>query len=242
MRTTVLSLDVLPMTQRPEPSGPRVSDRSGNAGELDPGALTNAELVSLAQREPIRGVALMHQRFSSEVNRLVWRLLGADPDHNDLVQQVFVKVLTNSHRLREPDRLGAWVQSITVNTVYEELRRREVRRIFLREWREPAIYPNLVHDVEVRDFLVQSKTIIEKLPAKERVVFMLHFVEGRTLAEVAELMDYSLATAKRRLSAANRRFESLLGKNPDLRRLLLERTQRIEQLGPDAAASSEEGA
>jgi RNA polymerase sigma factor (sigma-70 family) len=227
------------MTQRPEPSGPRVADRS-EPGEPDFDSLTNTDLVLIAQREPVRGVALMHRRFSAEVNRLVWRLLGADPDHNDLVQQVFVKVLTNSHRLREPERLGAWVQSITVNTVYEELRKREVRRIFLREWREPAIYPNLVHDVEVRDFLVQSKAIIEKLPAKERVVFMLHFVEGRTLAEVAELMDYSLATAKRRLAAANKRFESLLGNNADLRRLLEERKLRLEN-GAGAAAE-EEGA
>lgn len=236
----MLSLDVLPMTQRPEPSGPRVSDRGGqNEPDLD--SLSYSDLVAIAQREPVRGVALMHRRFSGEVNRLVWRLLGADPDHNDLVQQVFVKVLTNSHRLREPERLGAWVQSITVNTVYEELRKREVRRMFLREWREPAIYPNLVHDVEVRDFLVQSKAIIEKLPAKERVVFMLHFVEGRTLAEVAELMNYSLATAKRRLGAANRRFEALLGNNADLRRLLEERKQRLEGSADDTELA-EEGA
>lgn len=227
------------MTQCPEPSGPRVSDHAGQA-EPDLDSLTYTELVALAQREPVRGVALMHRRFSREVNRLVWRLLGADPDHNDLVQQVFVKVLTNSHRLREPERLGAWVQSITVNTVYEELRKREVRRMFLREWREPAIYPNLVHDVEVRDFLVQSKTIIEKLPAKERVVFMLHFVEGRTLAEVAELLNYSLATAKRRLAAANRRFEALLGNNTDLRQLLEERKRRLEE--DPAVAPAEEGA
>jgi RNA polymerase sigma-70 factor, ECF subfamily len=164
----------------------------------------------------------LHDRFAASVNRLVWRLLGADPDHNDIVQQVFFKVMRNGHRLRDPERLSAWVQSITVNTVYEELRRRDVRRLFVRDWGPVEFHPDLVRDVEVRDLLARTKALIERLPAKERVVFVLHHIEGRPLAEVAELSGFSLATAKRRLQSANRRFQSSLAKNADLKRLFSE--------------------
>lgn len=196
---------------------------------FQPGSVASDATTEAAQRDeelavrfrdnPVAAMADVHARFATEVNRLVWRLLGADPDHSDIVQQVFCKIMLNGHKLRDVTRLGGWVQSITVNTVYEELRRRDVRRIFQRDANSFSFHPDLVRDVEVRDLLLRAKRIIERLPAKERIVFALHFVEERSLPEVAELCDYSLATAKRRLNAANKRFAALAGKNSDLLKL-----------------------
>jgi len=183
-------------------------------------SLADAELLAHLRRDPNTAAPLVYARFKADVNRLVWRLLGADPDHHDLVQQVFIKVFRNCQRLREPEKFGAWVQSIAMNSVYEELRRREVRRLFLRDTQSSELYPSLVHDVEVRDQLRRSKAILEKLPAKERIVFLLHFLEERSLVEIAETCGYSLATAKRRLAAANRRFEALIARHPEFVRML----------------------
>jgi RNA polymerase sigma-70 factor, ECF subfamily len=186
-------------------------------------ARRDAELLERVRDEPVQGAGLLYARFSEDVNRLVWRLLGADADHHDIVQQVFLKILQHCDALREPEKLASWVQSITVNTVYEELRKREVRRIFLRESQPAEIHPSLVHDVEVRDFLMRAKSVLDKLPAKERIVFALHILEGQTLHEISATLGYSLATAKRRLSAAHRRFSSLIAHNPDLMRLFSQR-------------------
>ena len=179
----------------------------------------NVQLVERMRTDPVGAAPLLYARFAPAVNRLVWRLLGADPDHNDVVQHVFYRILRQGMRLREPERLDAWVQTIAANTVYELLRRRQVRRLFL-QGQPTEMHADLVRDVEVRDLLLRTKSVIERLPAKERMVFMLYFVEGRTLAEVAELGGYSLATAKRRLNRANQRFQHLLSKNPDLVELL----------------------
>jgi RNA polymerase sigma-70 factor, ECF subfamily len=178
------------------------------------------ELALRVQRDPIGHAAQVHERFAGDVNRLVWHLLGADPDHNDIVQQVFYKVLARVDRLREPEKIRGWVLTITTNAVYEELRRREVRRICLGERRPVEFHADLAHDVEVRDLLTHARAVLDRLPAKERVVFVLHFVEGLTLGEVAETCGYSMATAKRRLRAANRRFRKLVERTPDLLRML----------------------
>ncbi len=167
-----------------------------------------------ANRE--RGAALLFDTYSKMVNGLVWRLLGADPDHDDVVQQVFCSVLSSMERLRDPDKLGAWVRRITVNTVYGELRKREVRRLFLLKQPPASEVYVQTQDVETRDLLSRARQVMDKLPARERMVFLLHHVEGYTLNEVAELQGYSLATAKRRLSAADKRFQKLVQQNPDL--------------------------
>jgi RNA polymerase sigma-70 factor (ECF subfamily) len=150
------------------------------------------------------------------INRVVWRLLGADAEHDDVVQQVFVKIIRHSASLREPDKLHAWVQAITANVVYEELRQREARRQILRELPPAEIPPTLVHDVEVRDYLRRAKDVLDLLPAKERTVFSMVVLEGHPLESVAARLGYSHSTAKRRLGQARRRFSILLARNPEL--------------------------
>jgi RNA polymerase sigma-70 factor (ECF subfamily) len=206
------------MTERPL-EGPRPISVAGG-GPRSAAGLSAAELLALMQEDPSRGAPLFYDRFQREVNRLVWRLLGADPEHDDVVQQVFLTALRRVSAVRDPERLLAWVRTVTVNAVYDEVRKRRVRRLFLRDAAQNEVHPSLVHDVEVRDFLLRAKRVLDMMPAKERMVFLLHIVEGRGLSEIAELCGCSLATAKRRLARAHVRFDKLAARHPELLRLL----------------------
>ncbi len=176
-----------------------------------------AELLRSGSRDAARAV---YDRFSAAINRWVWRLLGADPEHDDVVQQVFVRVLKAGPHLREVDKLAGWVHAITINTVHGELRRRQVRRFFWRHSAPAALHGDFVREVEMRDLLVRAKSVIDKLPPAERIAFMLHYVDHHTPSEIAELCGYSLSTAKRRLAGATRRFEAIVAATPELARVL----------------------
>jgi RNA polymerase sigma-70 factor (ECF subfamily) len=56
------------------------------------------------------------------------------------------------------------------------------------------------------------------MPAAERVAFCLRYVDGKQLAEVAELCDCSLATIKRRLQKAEAKLEPLRNSFEELER------------------------
>lgn len=183
--------------------------------EISPGE-HHRHVLDVLERDPETGARLLFQAFSHDVNRLVWRVLGADPEHNDVVQQVFFKVLSQRHTLREPEKLRAWVHSIAVNTIYQELRRREVRRWLKLSWRPPKVHGDLVQEMEARDFLVVALRIIDRLPPAERLVFSLRYVEDRTLPEISELCGFSIGTTKRRLNAALTRFHRLVAAHPEL--------------------------
>lgn len=188
---------------------------SSPPAEVDRAALC-AELVELAQASPEAGLTELHRRFAGTVNRLVWRLLGPDPDHDDLVQQVFFAMLTSIRQLRDPGKLEVWVRTVTVNAVRQELRRRSVRRFFWNEQKHVRRVGDLVDEVESRDLLEQCLSVLDKIPTSQRLVFVLHFVEGHSLKEVAQMCGYSHITAKRRLKAANKRFRALVQHRPDL--------------------------
>ncbi len=64
-------------------------------------------------------------------------------------------------------------------------------------------------------------TILDRLPADERIAFVLRFVEHHPLAEVAELTRCSLATAKRRIARATKAFDEFAAEDPDLAALTM---------------------
>jgi RNA polymerase sigma-70 factor, ECF subfamily len=203
-------------------NGPWAARARGPVADV---ALTDEALVELLERDVRRGAAEIFDRFAPTVNRLVWRLLGADAEHDDLVQHVFCKIIMHAAKLRDPSRLAAWVQITTINTVYEELRRREIRRLFLRERVPPELHRDATQQVEARDLLLRTGAVLERISAKDRIVFVLHVVEGKPLEEIADLCGCSIRTTKRRLASANRRFKQLVSGQPDLAQLFAGRRE-----------------
>ena len=55
---------------------------------------------------------------------------------------------------------------------------------------------------EERAQIVRAYQLLEKLPADERIAWVLRYLEGETLEETARLCGCSLSTVQRRLRAA----------------------------------------
>lgn len=179
----------------------------------------NAALVSQVLDEPERGLALLHDRFARDVNRLVYRLLGPDGEHEDIVQQIFLNMIHSIGTVRDPGRLKFWVRSICVNVVRSELRKRSVRRAFIRA-APPAESGDLNAEVESAEFLARSSEVLQRLPSQERVVLVLYYLEEYSLPEIAEVCGFSTMTAKRRLSKARERFKKQMSRQPRFARLM----------------------
>jgi RNA polymerase sigma-70 factor, ECF subfamily len=144
----------------------------------------------------------LYQQYSAYVAALAYRILGRDAEVEDVVQDVFLAAVTGLHRLRDPGALKGWLASATVNVASRRLRRRKVLAVFGldaptdEEVSAPGASP------EEKVLLSQVYFALDALPVKDRVAWVLRNVEGESLDRVAELCDCSLATAKRRISAA----------------------------------------
>lgn len=164
---------------------------------------TDAELLERIRSRHPGAMSLLHARFGEEVNRLVWRILGADNEHDDLVQDIFIKLMAKVHRARDPEALTGWVRAVTVNAVRSELRKRRVRRLFLRaEGEKPDRFKDGIANAEGRDALRKIYAVLDQLPPDDRIAFVLRHVEGLAVPDVAAQCDCSVATIKRRVARA----------------------------------------
>jgi RNA polymerase sigma-70 factor (ECF subfamily) len=176
--------------------------------QLLPWAGDDEQLLAVVRRGGPAAAAIVFDRYGDTVNRVVARCLGPDPDHDDVVHDAFVHILRGLPKLRDPGALRGFVRAVAVNTVRTELRRRRFRRAFW--WSgdvpEPAV-DGL--DPEGRDLLRRVYAILDRLAPDLRIAFTLRFVERHALTEIAELTGASLATVKRRIARASKRFTEL---------------------------------
>ena len=85
-------------------------------------------LLAALKAGNVAAAGAFFDRYEAEVNRLVWRFLGADPEHDDVVQSVFCAALAGVRKVRKASALHAWLVSVTINTVRAEIRHRRRRR------------------------------------------------------------------------------------------------------------------
>jgi RNA polymerase sigma-70 factor (ECF subfamily) len=154
------------------------------------------------------------RRCAPDVERVLYRILGPDPEIEDVAHEVFMTALASVGKIRQPDALRSWLVGIAVRKVRKLIRRRERRRfvmsVITRELRQPDSAPP---PAELSEALRSTYRIFERIPADDRVAFALRFVDGMALADIAEATGVSLATAKRRIFRARQRFVELAKKS-----------------------------
>lgn len=131
------------------------------------------------------------------------RVLGRPSEVDDLVQDVFLRVLPRLDDLREPAAIRGWLAVITAR-----LARRRLRS---RRWKlwlgvdGDHDYTQLADGAaspQDRALLSELYRTLDRLPVHQRLAWTLRHAEGLELTAVARACDCSLATAKRWIAAA----------------------------------------
>lgn len=167
-------------------------------------------LRELLKSRDERAAAWLYDTFEDDVNRIVWSLLGADKDHDDIVHEALCMILKSAHQVHDLGKLKGWVRTVTVNAVRLTLRKRRWLRLFgvLDEDPEGERFEAVVPDEQQRETARHLYRALEKLAPDERNAIVLRHVEGLELAEVAEACGCSLATIKRWLTRAEQQLKA----------------------------------
>jgi RNA polymerase sigma-70 factor (ECF subfamily) len=163
-------------------------------------------------------MAALYDRYVGDVRRILLHTLGPRLDLADLVQDVFINVLTSVRSVREAGALRSWLFQVTVRTARKHLRGSS-RRWWLKLWPEGdelEAQPAVVLEENASDAVQATFRIMNGMETEDRLVFSLRYVSGLDLSEMAEVCEMSLSTLKRRLARAERRFHTEAQKDDTL--------------------------
>ncbi|MBQ2955709.1 MAG: RNA polymerase sigma factor [Clostridia bacterium] len=126
--------------------------------------------------------------------RVAYSLLLNRTDSADAVQEALLKAWEKRRQLKEEAYFRTWLTRILINECYAMLRRRK-RALPLTELPEPAAPPDA--DRELHD-------AIAHLDRKLRLPVVLHYMEGYSVSEVAEMLRLPTGTIKSQLFKARK--------------------------------------
>ncbi len=132
----------------------------------------------------------------------------------DLVQDTFVKALTNKDKFMDNTNLKAWTYTIMKNTFINNYRRSQKANTFTDSTND-QYYINIPgnNDGESPDAKVSVKEIrkaINNLEDVHRLPFEMH-TRGFKYKEIAEELDLSIGTVKSRIFFTRKKLMKALG-------------------------------
>jgi len=168
----------------------------------------------------------LFRRHRARVHASLFRVLGSNRDMDDLMQEAFLQVFSSLRGWRAEASLATWIDRVAVRAAFRYLTQRGRRITTEPLGDEPAPadepLPDAARDQLARDGVRRLYAVLDELPAAARLAFTLHAIDGRPLAEVAQLVGSTVAATKLRVWRARKRVEAAAQDDVVLREFLLQ--------------------
>ncbi len=152
---------------------------------------------------------ILVNRHKEKVRSIVYLTMSNSSLVDDIAQEVFITVYRKLKNFRFESQFTTWLYRITINKCKDQLRKKNVRRIFmpLQEGEEVSHSLTSVEDNDVSKVVMEA---VSKLPAKLRIPLMLKDIEGFSYQEIAESLECEMGTVKSRIFRARERLKTIL--------------------------------
>lgn len=192
--------------------------------EIVKGPVTDNELVAAASQGDETAFAELFERHRQLVARLAYRFFTRREQVEDIIQETFTKAYfaLGSYQGSYEASFSAWVTRIAVHTCYDELRRQRRRSenvigdltedetAYLNEHlRDLSPGSNIEGTAITRDL---ANKLLNRLRPEDRLLLTLINLEEKSVAEIAELMDWTSAKVKMRTHRARESLRRVLHK------------------------------
>jgi RNA polymerase sigma-70 factor (ECF subfamily) len=151
----------------------------------------------------------LFRRWAPRLQRLLRRDVARAEDAHDLVQQTFLQLHRARHEFRPDAKLRPWLYTIALN-----LKRQYYRRLGRRP-EAPLAHDGAEEvandrDADARLDDAHVRAALAVLPEAQRDVILLHWFEGLSFSEVAEIVGATLSAVKVRAHRGYGRMREIL--------------------------------
>jgi len=154
------------------------------------------ELVEKLQKGDVEAFDLIYKKYSGKVYAFGMKYLRSTSDSEELVQSVFCKLWENNKKLKKELSFKSYLFTIAYNDICKLFRKRSYGQKFIYD----TLYENLQNSNEIessihyQSILERVQQIVEKLPERQKTIFLKSRTEGKSTKEIAEELGLSPGT------------------------------------------------
>jgi RNA polymerase sigma-70 factor (ECF subfamily) len=160
--------------------------------------------------------------YSGPLHRLALKMLGNEPDAEDVLQNTFLKAFQHIGEFEGRSKLSTWLYRIASNEALMMLRKRHPETTFsdvIQEqdedpFSDPVQFTDWCCLPEDELLSAESRAVLDRatqrLPERMRIVFVLRDIQGLSIQETSEALGLSETAVKTRLLRARLRLREEL--------------------------------
>lgn len=143
------------------------------------------------------------KKYMDSIYRVAYSWLKNSHDANDVTQNVLLKLYRSNIKFESEDHMKNWLIRVTIN---------ECKSLFRSSWFKTEDISDYIATLsfEHKDYSELFEAVM-KLDKKYRVPFLLHYYEGYSTAEIAQMLNIVQSTVCVRLYRAKAKLRSFLG-------------------------------
>ena len=161
------------------------------------------ELMCNLQKGDLEAFDQIFKKYGDRLFGFALKHLKSKEEAEGLVQDVFLKIWKNRKSLKNESSLKSYLFTIAYHNMCKIFRKKQIHEKFLEERSSTANATiNLEEQLEYKATLEQVDQLIDKLPEKQRIIFIKSRKEGKSTREIADEMNLAPGTVDNQISAA----------------------------------------
>jgi RNA polymerase sigma-70 factor (ECF subfamily) len=180
------------------------------------------ELIDKARGGDASSFSALVELYQERAIHTANSFLGNFEDARDIAQEAFVKAYENLDSFKRESKFYTWFYRILLNHCKDFLRKKKLRRtfsFFFSTVEEEDLDPmanvpdggrtpgEVMADRELGSALNGA---LEKLPVRQKIVFVLRYLEGLSLEDISESLSITVGAVKAHLWQAGQKMRTLL--------------------------------
>jgi len=169
---------------------------------------TTDELLMLRVRDgEVEKLGVLYERHRTPLFNFFVRLTGSSPMSEDLVHDVFLRMLKYRYTFEAGNQFTSWMYQVARNAHFDCWRKRQ-REVSLEaegmDGRDAVPSPDPAPDLELRQSqeVTLLQTALAGLPLESREVLVLSPFQNLKYEEIARIMDCGVGAVKMRVHRA----------------------------------------
>ena len=172
--------------------------------DIDQLNFEESRLISLLNEDSEYAFQLIYDKHRNRIYQTAIKFLKSPIIAQDVVQDVFMKLWFERHKIEPSNPVEAWLYTVAKNNILNKLRK------IANDWKAINLLSHTILQSENNtdqkltegEFKQKLQSAVSKLPEQQKVVFILSRFEKLTYIEIGEKMGISPLTVKTHLSRA----------------------------------------
>ena len=165
---------------------------------------TDEELMREIKADNMFAFDVLYKKYCKKVYRFGYCILKSPEESENLMQDVFLKLWENRHKVEKGSSIKSYVFTITYNSAITIIRKKARETEFIEYLKSLQVINEEPVNVELEYNELTNKLdeIIKALPQRQKEVYLLSRVEGLKYKEIAKRLNISVNTVENHLSRA----------------------------------------